>query len=189
MVYTLKDLFDEILKNNIYVNLDSNYILTDNKKPNYNNEVFFGYIESIEDNHDNILECLNEEGSATINYRFISTSRTFYKKTIIVIIQSIFAKFGFDPFITKNKKNICIELIITKDNLTNEYKNLFINSHDEKEDEAEEEEEEKEEAEEDEEEDEEEAEDEKEDEEEAEEEEEEKDEEEEEEDDTYSEKN
>ena len=127
MIYTLKDVFNEFSKNNIYVNLDNNYILTVNKKkPTYNYTEFFGYIESIEKNDNDILECLNEEGSANINYRFISTSRTFYKKTIIVILQSIFIKFGFDPFITKNKKDISIELIITKDNLTDEYKSLFV---------------------------------------------------------------
>ena len=127
MIYTLKDVFNEFSKNNIYVNLDDTYILTFNKKkPAYNDTEFFGYIESVEDNDNDILECLNEEGSASINYRFISTSRTFYKKTIIVILQSIFTKFGFDPFITKNKKDISIELIITKNNLTDEYKSLFI---------------------------------------------------------------
>jgi len=127
MIYTLKDVFNEFSKNNIYVNLDDNYILTvDKKKPTYNDTEFFGYIESIEKNDNDILECLNEEGSANINYKFISTSRTFYKKTIIVILQSIFAKFSFEPFITKNKKDISIELIITKDNLTDEYKNFIV---------------------------------------------------------------
>jgi hypothetical protein len=127
MIYTLKDVFNEFSKNNIYVNLDNNYILTVNKKkPTYNDTEFFGYIESTEKNDNDILECLNEEGSANINYRFISTSRTFYKKTIIVLLQSIFTKFGFEPFITKNKKDISIELIITKDNLTDEYKSLFV---------------------------------------------------------------
>ena len=127
-MYTLRDVFNEFTKNNIFVNLDENFLLTKNKKkPTYNNADFFGYIESIEDNDDDIIECLNEEGSASINYRFISTSRTFYKKTIIVILQSVLVKFGFEPFITKNKKDIGIELIITKDNLTDEYKSLFIN--------------------------------------------------------------
>jgi len=141
--YTLKNVFEDIKVNNIYINLDDTYIQTSNKKVAYNKNNYLGHVES-ENNIEEIIEMLYEEGSATMVYNFIPSKKTLYKDTMPILLFSIFNEYNYEPSIQVIKKNIKIELIITYEDLTEnlkikyqEYKNKVV-SEEEKEEENEE---------------------------------------------------
>lgn len=123
--FSLKDVFDEISKNNIFVNLDDSYYYTSKRKPSYKTEEYIGYLDSSSKNKEEIDEALREEGSTVIVYRFIPSTRSLYKNTLLLLLHSIFNKFNYEPYIVKNKKNIEIELVISKEDLPHEYKSIF----------------------------------------------------------------
>ena len=98
--YNLKDIFEEFENNEIYVNLDETYFYTPNKNIKYKKENYIGYIESFISNQnevDEIIESLKEEGSAIVKYNFKSLSKTIYNENIPIILRSIFNTFSYEP--------------------------------------------------------------------------------------------
>ena len=123
----IENVFAELNENKIFVNLDDSYCYTDNKKPKYDKESYLGILESTIVNRDEIIESLKEEGSVTVLYRFIPTAKYVYKKTIVAILESVFLKYKYDVYITVAKKNIEIELVVSKSDLSEEFINEIIN--------------------------------------------------------------
>jgi len=121
----MEKVFNEINTNNIFVNLDRSYCYTEDIKPKYDASSYIGIIESTMDNKDEIIESLKEEGSVTITYRFTTTAKYVFKKTVIALLKSIFNKYNYETYIsiTKNKKFIEIELVVSREDLTEEFKN------------------------------------------------------------------
>ena len=69
---TLKNVFSDFYKENIFVNLDDTYCDTLNENP-INDIKFSGFIYAIS-NIDEIYECINEEGSANVLYAYDITT-------------------------------------------------------------------------------------------------------------------
>ena len=86
--HTLKNVFEDIKINNIYINLDETVLQTSKQSVIYDKNDYLGHIES-ENNIDEIIEMLYEEGSATIVYTFVPSSKSFYKDTIPILLFSI----------------------------------------------------------------------------------------------------
>jgi hypothetical protein len=128
----MEKVFNEINNNNIFVNLDSSYCYTEDIKPKYDISAYIGIIESSMENKEEIIESLKEEGSVTINYRFTTTAKYVFKKTVIALLKSIFNKYNYETYIaiSKNKKFIEIEVVVSRDDLTDEFKNELINNED-----------------------------------------------------------
>ena len=126
----MEKVFNEINTNNIFVNLDRSYCYTEDIKPKYDASSYIGIIESTMDNKDEIIESLKEEGSVTITYRFTTTAKYVFKKTVIALLKSIFNKYNYETYIsiTKNKKFIEIELVVSREDLTEEFKNELLDN-------------------------------------------------------------
>ena len=124
----MEKVFNEINTNNIFVNLDRSYCYTEDIKPKYDASSYIGIMESTMDNKDEIIESLKEEGSITVIYRFTTTAKYVYKKTVIALLKSIFNKYNYETYIsiTKNKKFIEIELVVSREDLTEEFKNELL---------------------------------------------------------------
>ena len=123
--YTLKDLFDECNKNKIFINLDYRLIYTDNINIKYNKNDFIGILNSLTTDINEIIESLKEEGSADVRYLFINTSKTLNDVNVKLLLHSIFKKFNFEPYIKRinRTKKYEIDLVISKNDLTDDYKN------------------------------------------------------------------
>ena len=139
----LQKLFDELKLNNIYINFDDDFIFTSNKKVKYKKNDYIGCIESetIINDFETIMESLYEEGSAKLYYKFVSSSKTNYKNTIPLLLQAIFNKFNYEPFITIDNKNIKIEFIIALEETTGNFKLKYLEYKNKREHEEENEEE------------------------------------------------
>lgn len=120
--YTLKNVFEELSNNNIFVNLEDSYIHTTESKPVYDKKEYIGYLQSNSVNTDEIMESLREEGSVGIHYTFTILSKDIPSLNIMLLLNSILKKFNYEPFIVKNKKIIEIELVVTRNDLTDSWK-------------------------------------------------------------------
>lgn len=111
----LQKIFEDMRKNNIYVNLDDNYCTTTYTDDiSLKNKGYIGYIYSISD-IDEIMECIIEEGSAIVIYSFYECSSLFKNKEIFTeLIISFFNGFEFKLIDDGSKK---IEIVITSENI------------------------------------------------------------------------
>jgi hypothetical protein len=114
----LQKIFEDMRKNNIYVNLDDNYCTTTYTDDiSLKNKGYIGYIYSISD-IDEIMECIIEEGSAIVIYSFYECSSLFKNKEIFTeLIISFFNGFEFRLIDDDSKK---IEIVITSENICND---------------------------------------------------------------------
>jgi hypothetical protein len=115
----LQKIFEDMRKNNIYVNLDDNYCTTTYTDDiSVKNKGYIGYIYSISD-IDEIIECIIEEGSAIVTYSFYECSSLFKNKEIFTeLIISFFG--GFEFKLIDGDSNKKIEIVITSENLCND---------------------------------------------------------------------
>ena len=120
--YNLKSVFDEMKSNNIYINLDSDYLQSILDKPKYDKKMYIGYIEGSNNIPTYIMENLYEEGSVVLVYNFVSNSKTFSKSTLQILLHAIFNNFGFEPHIIFDEKKIRIELVVTLEVFTCNFK-------------------------------------------------------------------
>ena len=125
--HNLKSVFNEMHSNNIFINLDAEYLQTLVSKPKYDKKNYIGYIEGSNNISLDIMENLYEEGSSIIVYNFVSSSKTFSKNTLQILLHAMFNNFGFDPHIIFDENKIRIELVVTLEVFTSAFKESYDN--------------------------------------------------------------
>ena len=116
----LQKIFENMRNNNIYANLDDNYCTTsyiDNT--NIKNKGYIGCIYSVSD-IDEIMECIIEEGSAIVTYSFYECAKLFKNKDIFTELVISFFN-GFDFKLLDDNKGKKLELVITSDNILDDF--------------------------------------------------------------------
>ena len=134
---TLLNIFKDCEQNNVFVNLDSSYINTENKKITFSDN-YIGYIYCNSDIKETI-ECLENEGSANIYYSFSRINCKIIKniETFTKLIIYFFNSNGYQ--VKLNNLNSCkkneqtLEVVITINDLTDDFKIKYINLVDDEE--------------------------------------------------------
>ena len=125
--HNLLSVFNEMQSNNIFINLDADYLQTLVNKPKYDKKNYIGYIQGINNTPSDIMENLYEDGSCVLVYNFISSSKTFSKNTLQILLHAMFNNFGFDPHIIFDENKIRIELVVTLEVFTSTFKESYDN--------------------------------------------------------------
>jgi hypothetical protein len=85
---TLKNVFDDIENNKIFYQLDNSYCHTNLKKRLTKGRIKDEYIATVYSTSriENIIECLEEEGSAIVNYEYIIILPLFKSRITLSIL-------------------------------------------------------------------------------------------------------